>query len=110
MGITDEFMKEMLGKTKNYCIVILRDGPNCERQEAEKIIWEHGRRNFALRRDGVMPIVCPFVGESDVAGVEIFDKPVDEVRQLMEDDPAVKEGVLIYRIYRCKSFQGDCLP
>ena len=110
MEITDEFMKEMLAKAKNYCVVILRDGPNCERQDARKIIWEHGRRNFALRRDGVMPIVCPIVGESDVAGVEIFCRPVDEVRRFMEDDPAIKERVLVYQIYKCRSFQGDCLP
>ena len=40
--ITDEYMREMLQKTKNYCIVILKPGPNRNKPEAEKIIREHG--------------------------------------------------------------------
>jgi hypothetical protein len=45
--ITDEFMRQTISRTKNYCVVILKAGPNRNKAGAEKIIWEHGRRNFA---------------------------------------------------------------
>jgi hypothetical protein len=40
----------------------------------------------------------------------IFNASIDKVRKIMDDDPAVKEGVLGYEAHDCKSFLGDCLP
>jgi hypothetical protein len=108
--ITDEFMKEMLAKTKNYCIVILKDGPNCNSPDVKKIVWEHGRRNFALRRDGLLPIVCPISDEGEVSGIGIFNASLDETKKIMDGDPGVKEGIFVYEIHKCRSFPGDCLP
>ena len=65
--ITDESMRSMLSTTKPYCIMILKDGPNRQTPGVEKIVWEHGRRNFMLRADGVLAIVCPVAGDSEVA-------------------------------------------
>lgn len=109
-AITDEFMREMITKTKHYCIVILRHGPNWNKAGEEKIIWEHGRRNFALRRDGLLPIVCPVSDGSNVSGVGIFNASVDEVKKIMDEDPGVKEGLFVYEAHDCRSFPGDCLP
>ena len=108
--ITDEYMTEMLAKSKNYCIVILKDGPNNSAEGAKGIVWEHGRRNFALRRAGVMPIVCRVSDDSNVSGVAIFDASVDETKKVMDDDPGVKAGIFVYEIHPCKSFPGACLP
>ncbi len=108
--ITDEFMRQMISTTKNYCIVILKAGPKKNEDGAEKIIWEHGRRNFALRADGVLSIVCPISDGSNVAGVGIFNAPVEEVKKIMDEDPAVQAGVLIYELHACRSFPGACLP
>ncbi len=107
--ITDEYMKKMLGKSKNYCIVILKEGPNRNMTDVNKIVWEHGRRNFALRRDGVMPIVCRVSDESEVSGVTIFDASVEETNRIMDEDPGVKAGIFIYEVHPCRSFPGDCL-
>jgi hypothetical protein len=107
--ITDEFMKEMLAKTKQYCIVILKDGPNCRKEDAKKIVWEHGRRNFALRRDGIMPIVCPISDDSNVSGIAIFNVSLDETKKIMDADPGVEAGIFVYEIHPCRSFSGDCL-
>ena len=107
--ITDEYMREMLPKTKTYCLLILRPGPNIADPGADKIIWEHGRRNFALRAEGLLSIVCP-VGDETVAGVGVFNAERDEVDRLMQDDPAVKAGVLLYELHVCRSFPGDTLP
>ena len=108
--ITDEFMQQMLSKTKQYSVVILKAGPNRQKEEIEKIIWEHGRRNFELRADGVLPIVCAVSDGSDVAGVGIFDATVEEVREIMDEDPGVKAGVFVYEIHAGRSFPGDSLP
>ena len=108
--ITDEFMRHMISNTKNYSIVILKAGPNRNLPGVEKIIWEHGRRNFELREDGLLSIVCPISDDSDVRGVGIFNAGIDEVKLLMDEDPGVKEGVFVYEIHACRSFPGDRLP
>jgi hypothetical protein len=108
--ITDEFMKQMITTTKNYCIVIMRAGPKRNEPGAEKIIWEHGRRNFALRADGLLSIVCPVNDESDVSGVGIFNATVDETKRIMNEDPGVRAGIFVYELHSCRSFPGDSLP
>jgi hypothetical protein len=108
--ITDEFMRQRISRTRQYCIVILKAGPKKHEDGVEKIIWEHGRRNFELRADGVLSIVCPISDGSDVSGVGIFNAPVEEVKKIMDEDPAVKAGVLVYETHACRSFPGDCLP
>ncbi len=100
----------MISNTKNYSIVILKAGPNRNLPGVEKIIWEHGRRNFELREDGLLSIVCPISDDSDVRGVGIFNAGIDEVKLLMDEDPGVKEGVFVYEIHACRSFPGDRLP
>ncbi len=108
--ITDELMRQRISATRNYCIVILKAGPKKNEEGAEKIIWEHGRRNFALRADGVLSIVCPISDGSNVSGIGIFNAPVEEVTKIMDDDPAVQAGVLIYETHACRGFPGDSLP
>ena len=108
--ITDEFMKEMISKTKNYCIVLLKHRPNWNMAGADKIIWEHGRRNFALKMSGALPIVCPVSDGSDLSGIGIFNTKADELKIIMDEDPGVKEGIFIYEIRPCWSFPGSSLP
>jgi hypothetical protein len=108
--ITDEFMRQMISATRQYCIVILKAGPHKHMDGVEKIIWEHGRRNFELRAEGVLPIVCPISDGSDVSGIGIFDAPVEEVKKIMDEDPGVQAGVFVYEIHACRSFPGACLP
>ncbi len=108
--ITDDFIRQMLLKTRNYCIVILRAGPKSNEPGVEKIIWEHGRRNFALRADGLLPIICPVIDGSDIRGVGIFNTSVEETKKIMDEDPGVKAEVFIYELHECRSFPGDSLP
>jgi hypothetical protein len=108
--ITDEFMREMLSTVRQYCVVLLLDGPNRNMDGAGKIIWEHGRRNFALRAEGVLSIVCPFSDSSNIAGMGIFNAPAEEVKKIMDEDPSVESGVFVYEIHPCRSFPGDSLP
>ena len=93
--ITDAHIREMLPKTREYCALILKAGPNRHMPGVEQIIWEHGRRNVALRADG-----------SDVGGVAIFNATADEVRAIMDEDPAVQAGVFVYHLHACRSLPG----
>jgi hypothetical protein len=108
--ISDEFMRQMLSKTKQYSVVILKAGPNRRKDSIENIIWEHGRRNFALRADGVLPIVCPISDGSDVLGIGIFDATIEETKEIMNEDPGIKAGVFLYEVHAGRSFPGDSLP
>lgn len=108
--ITDEFMRQMLPTAKGYSIVILKAGPNRNMQGVEKVIWEHGRRNFALRADGRLSIVCPISDGSNTAGIYIFNASTEEAKVIMDDDPGVNAGVFVYEVHACRSFPGDSLP
>jgi hypothetical protein len=108
-AISDEFMLQMLSTAKSYCIVILKAGSKRNEPGVDKIIWEHGRRNFALRSDGVLAIVCPVTDGSDLAGIGIFNATVEEVNEIMDGDPGVKAGVFVYETHACRSFPGDSL-
>ncbi|HEY2948930.1 MAG TPA: hypothetical protein VGJ53_11115 [Micromonosporaceae bacterium] len=55
--------------------------------DVAKIIWKHGKRNYALRTAGVMPIVCP-VG----------------------DGSGVEAGVFTYEVHPTRGFPGTVLP
>ena len=108
--ITDEFMMAMLPKTKTYTAVLLTAAPNRTMEGADKIVWEHGRRNFSLRADGVLSIVCPVPDGSDLAGIGIFNATVEETQAIMDGDPGVQAGVFVYEVHPCRSFPGDSLP
>jgi hypothetical protein len=108
--ITDETMRQIVATAREYCVVTLRHGPNRHQPGVEKIIWEHARRNFALRADGLLSIVCPVSDGSDFSGIGVFNAGLVEVKQIMDDDPAVKTGVLIYEVHVCRGFPGDSLP
>ena len=110
-AVTDEYMQQMLAKTKEYHIVLLKAGPRAEDYpDIKKLIWEHGRRNFSLRADGVLSIVCPITAETGVSGIGIFNASAEETKNIMDGDPAVQAGIFVYEIHPCRSFPGDSLP
>jgi len=108
--ISDDFMREMLSRSRAYTLVLLKAGPNRAADGVDATIWEHGRRNFALRADGVLAIVCPVTDDSEWRGIGIFDGTVEEIAALMDDDPGVQTGVFEYEVHPVRSFPGDCLP
>jgi hypothetical protein len=110
MTITDELMRAQMATTRSYCAVILRAGPNRHTDGVEHVIWEHGRRNFSLRADGLLSIVCPVSDDTDVCGIGIFAVDPEEAVSIMDDDPGVRAGVFVYEVHPCRSFPGDALP
>lgn len=102
-------MQEMLSKRRPYTVVILLRTSKRDAPGADKIVWKHGRRNFELRRDGKVSIICPINTTEAVSGLCIFSTDLAETRRIMDDDPAVKAGVFTYEVYSTRSFPGDSL-
>jgi hypothetical protein len=107
---TDEEMGRLLPTTRPYSVVILKRGPRFGDESSPGIIWEHGRRNFGLRDDGVLAVVLRVADESDVCGIGVFAATVDETTAIMADDPGVAAGVFTYQVHECRGFPGDALP
>jgi hypothetical protein len=114
--VTDEMLQEALQTVRPYTIVVLKAGPKFSMPGPDRdpavaqIVWEHGKRNFALRAAGLMTIVCPVADGSGVTGVSIFDASPDDVDRIMSQDPGVKAGVFTYDIHPTRSFPGSALP
>ena len=108
--ITDEVMHERLQTARPYTAVLLRATAKLVRPGADPIIWEHGRRNFALREHGVLAIVLPATDDSDWAGLAVFTAPPDEVRAIMDHDPGVAAGIFTYEVHPVRGFPGSSLP
>ncbi|HVV18425.1 MAG TPA: hypothetical protein VHF06_03260 [Pseudonocardiaceae bacterium] len=107
---TDEMMRDRLGKVASYTLVILRRTDKYGAEGTDRIIWEHGRRNMELQADGALPIVCPVGDETGLAGIGIFVDGPDEVRKILDGDPAIQAGVLSYSVHPCRGFPGSALP
>jgi hypothetical protein len=108
--ISDDDMRAGMAQTRQYTVVLLKAGEQYGKEGSDAIVWEHGRRNFSLRADGLLSIVCPVPDDTELCGVAIFSTPVEETTELMEDDPGVRAGVFTYEVHPVRSFPGDALP
>ena len=108
--ISDEFMMQMISQAKSFSVALLRASDNYGTPESQPLVWEHARRNFALRAEGVLVVVCPISDETELKGIGIFNAAVDQTRLIMEGDPAVKAGIFTFEVHSARSFSGDCLP
>ncbi|OHU97579.1 hypothetical protein [Mycobacterium talmoniae] len=106
---TDDQMGQLLATAKPYSVVILRTGPNYGSDAAPGLIWEHGRRNFGLRDDGVLAVVLPVTDDSEVCGIGVFTGTVEETVAVMNDDPGVTAGVFTFEVHPCRGLPGDGL-
>jgi hypothetical protein len=109
-AISDDYMRQTLPTARVYTLVILKKTPKRAEPGADQIIWEHGRRNFALRNYGIMPVVCPVRDDSEVGGICIFTTGLEETKEIMDADPGVRAGVLVYELHACRGFPGSILP
>lgn len=103
-------MRDMLGKTQPYTVMILRKTPKSYEPGADTIVREHGRRNFELRRAGKLCIICPIRDETDISGIGVFTTSLEETRKIYDEDPGVKAGIFTYEVHQTRSFPGDALP
>jgi predicted ester cyclase len=114
-AVTGQMLGDALQGVRPYTICILNacpsyqePGPARESWVAD-LIWEHGKRNYALYLAGLMRIVCPVGDGSGTTGVSIFDADPDEVDLIMRQDPAVKAGLFTYEIHVTQTFPESTL-
>jgi hypothetical protein len=107
--ISDEYMNEQRARTRPYTLMLLKKTAGFDREDAWPIVWEHGRRNFALRADGLVSIILPVADDGELAGLCVFNVEADEVGRLMDDDPGVRAGIFTYELHPCLGFPGDAL-
>lgn len=107
---TDDEMNQLLPTARPYSVVILKQGPKFGDEAAPAIVWEHGRRNFGLRDEGVLAVVLPVTDGSDVCGIGVFAATVDDTTVIMNEDPGVAAGMFTYEVHPCRGFPGDALP
>ena len=108
--ITDDYMRSRLQESREYSIVLLWRGPANDASDRDRLVWEHGRRNFALLEQGVLPIVCPVPDDSELCGVGIFNASTEETARIMDDDPGVIAGIFVYEVHPARGFPGSRLP
>jgi hypothetical protein len=108
--ISDDDMRAGLARTREYALVLLHAGERYGQDGSDEIVWEHGRRNFALRADGLLSVVCPVLDDSGLCGMGVFNASVDETTRIMDGDPGVQAGVFTYEVHPVRSFPGDTLP
>jgi hypothetical protein len=111
LTISDDTMRERLGKAHPYTVVLLRKTAKFVRPDVDPIVWEHGRRNMALGEHGVLAIVLPVNDDpGDWAGLAIFTASPDGVREIMDHDPGVQAGIFSYEVHPVRGFPGARLP
>jgi hypothetical protein len=108
--ISDDVMRTRIGQTRSYTLVLLHQGPRYGDEASEAIIWEHGRRNFALREQGVLAIVCPVADDSELCGMGLFDASLEETVTILAGDPGVLAEVFTYEAHPVRGFPGSALP
>jgi len=114
-AVTDEMLQRALQHIRPYTVCILKAAPRFQEPGPAReswvadLIWEHGKRNYALYLAGLKRIVCPIGDGSGTTGVSIFDADPDEVDQIMRQDPGVKAGLFTYEIHATQTFPESTL-
>jgi hypothetical protein len=107
--VTDEQVRQLAETATPFSLVLLSWGPDRHRDGAEATEREHQRRMVSLRADGVIAILCP-VASDTLAGMAVMTLPPEEARELMDDDPCVRAGMMTCEVHACHGFPGDALP
>jgi predicted ester cyclase len=114
-AVTDEMLRDALQGVRRYTVCILKAGPAFQEPGPARagriadLIWEHGKRNYALYLAGLKRIICPIGDGSGITGVSIFDADPDQVDQIMRQDPGVKAGLFTYEVHATHAFPDSTL-
>ena len=96
---------------KTYQMVFLYKGENRNQDsiEAMKIQEGHMANIQRLADEGKLIVAGPFLDDKDLRGIFIFDvETEDEVKQMVETDPAIKSGRLRYEMHPWMTAKGTC--
>jgi hypothetical protein len=110
--VSPEIMTK-LASIKPYTLVVLTKGENYGLSDTPRIIQsEHLPYVFEQRRDNHMVLTMPIKdNESNLAAIAVYNSTdKDEIKRLMDKDPAIMAGVFDYEIVTGLGLPGDKLP
>ena len=96
---------------KTYQMVFLYKGPNRDQDSTEtmRIQEEHMTNIQRLGDEGKLIVAGPFLDDKDLRGIFVFDsESEEEVKDLVETDPAIIAGRLRYEIHPWMTAKGTC--
>jgi uncharacterized protein YciI len=96
---------------KPYFFVLLKKGPHRDQDSvtAAGIQKAHMENINRMAAAGKLNVAGPFLDDGEMRGIFIFDSGnEDEVKKLVENDPAVKAGRLVYEIHPWMTEKGTC--
>jgi len=108
--VSDEVLRDALQATRPYTVCVLKAGPRFQEPGPAReswladLIWEHGKRNYALYLAGLLRVVCPVADGSGTTGVGIFDAGPEHVDRIMRQDPGVTAGLFTFEIHPTQTF------
>lgn len=111
--VDDDYMSAEVAKMKTYTLLLLKSGPkrsNYTDDELNTIQAGHLKHIFEMKLSGKLAIVGPLLTDGNIRGIGIFNASEEEVKQLMEQDPSVKAGLLTVETHPWFGLPGDALP
>ena len=96
---------------KPYFFVLLKKGPNRNQDSVTAVQIQKGHMDNInrLAASGKLNVAGPFLDEGDMRGIYVFDcSSEDSVKAMIEGDPAIKAGRLIYEIHPWMTQKGTC--
>lgn len=93
---------------KTYVMVFLKKGANRNQtaEEAKKIQSQHMDHLKKMHEEGKLLMAGPFTDDHDIKGILVMNSiDIDEVKNIVEEDPAIKVGRLKaeYHLWYTKS-------
>ncbi|GAK53107.1 hypothetical protein U14_04367 [Candidatus Moduliflexus flocculans] len=106
-----EAIQQKMAIAKPYITVILRKGEQYDTPDTQEFLMtQHVPYLFKLRLEGLLNITVAASGTADIKGVAIYNlTDIEQVKQLTENDPAIRAEKLCYDIMPCFGFPGDVL-
>jgi uncharacterized protein len=97
------------GKLKEYFFVMLKRGPVRSQDSitTAKLQEGHMANIQKMADEGHLAVAGPFGDDGDWRGIFIFKtKTIDEAKKLVEQDPMIRAGRLIYEIHPWWTMKG----
>jgi uncharacterized protein YciI len=113
MEITPEWVMEKVATGKPFTLVLLKAGIPlpADKDEVTRQQMHHLTYLFQLEKEGKISVFGPVINDAVLEGILIFnstDKKI--VSELMDADPHVKAGHLIYEVYDFFTLPGQQIP
>ena len=111
--ITPEWIMSKVATGKPFILVLLKAGlPGpVDKDEASRTQMQHLAYLFKLEQQNDISIFGPVINDSELEGIMIFNhNDRQKVVALMDQDPHVKAGRLIYEVYDFFTIPGQQIP